>query len=340
MKSPKARAYVPVTIAFICGAALMALAFWALGRSQSEAPRGLRQSDIASSSYQFTDPLMGVAAGMENASPSYAGLYRQLSSYISSQQQRSLQIASVNFRDIYQSEGFVINPTELYDPASLTKVPLAMAYYSLAQTDPEVLSAPVLYSGAEDLDANEQVKSPVQLVAGQSYTVEQLIEHMVRYSDNNAEQLLANHLAAIGQLSTLSTLFADLGIKPSKTDPDDTSVQSYSLFLRVLYNATYLDRDYSERLLKLLSEGDFAAGISAGAPAGTVVAQKFGDARIPDSQGNIVGAELQNCGIVYYPNHPYLLCIMTKGKGVSTLEGIIAQLSRLTYEAVAQKYGS
>jgi beta-lactamase class A len=150
--------------------------------------------------------------------------------------------------------------------------------------------------------------------------------------------LLADHLAAIGQLEVLSTLFADLGVKSSPNNPDYATTQSYSLFLRVLYNATYLDRDYSEMLLQLLSQSDFSKGIEAGVPDGIRIAQKFGDARIPNAQGQQIGVELQNCGIVYYPDHPYVLCVMTKGTTISVLESTISDISQIVDQAMEQRY--
>lgn len=301
--------------------------------------KSLRESDIASSTgYTFTDPLIGLSSTNTVNSSQYAQLQNAIQDYISSQEQTDLFSASVKFSDIEASQGFTINPTEQYDPASLTKVPLAMAYYSLAQNDPSVLSQQIAYSGNPNLDTSEQIQSPTQLVPGQTYTVEEMIEHMIKYSDNNAEQLLADHLATTGQLDVLSTLFNNLGIVSDPDNPDDITVQSYSLFLRVLFNSTYLDRDYSEKLLQLLSETDFSSGIDAGVPNNIVVSEKFGDARIPNAQGQQVGAELQNCGIVYYPEHPYLLCIMTKGNSIPNLETAIAQISKMIYDGVEQRY--
>ncbi len=326
-------------IGFLLGAAGVGLVMYIVEGHQSEPNvHAVRESDFASSSaYAFTDPLITVSLGGVNPALEYAQLYQKITSYIAAQQSARLATASVSFRDINNSDGFNINPTTLYDPASLTKIPLAMAFYSLAEQDPSVLSQSVYYSGTPDLDADEQVESPVQLAPG-TYTVETLIEHMIRYSDNNAEQLLADHLSAIGQLKVLSTLFADLGVKPSPTNPDYATAQSYSLFLRVLYNATYLDRDHSEQLLQLLSEGDFSKGIEAGVPNGVIVAQKFGDARIPNAQGQQIGAELQDCGIVYYPDHPYVLCIMTKGSSILGLESAIADISQIVYQTIEQRY--
>lgn len=327
-----------LAIGFVIGGLVVGLSVYAL-IPRSPKFSALRESDIASSTgYEFTDPLITVSTGGNN-SAEYAKLQSQVQSYLNSEEQQGpLSSASVRFADIESQEGFTINPDEQYDPASLTKIPLAMAYYALAENDPSVLSQSITYSGEPDLDATEQIESPTQLTPGQTYTVEEMIEHMIKYSDNNAEQLLADHLTQIGQADVLSDLFNDLGIQNDSSNPDDTTVGSYSLFLRVLFNATYLDRNYSEQLLKLMTEGDFKQGISAGLPSTVPIAQKFGDARIPNAQGQQVGAELQDCGIVYYPEHPYILCVMTKGESVTDLEHVIAAVSQMIYQNASAKY--
>lgn len=324
---------------FLAGTLIASLCIVFFFQPQSPQLKVVRESNLASSTGDaLTDPLISVTTGGSN-SADYAQLQGQVQQYINAQEQSgSLTDTSVRFTDIEAAENFTVNPSQTYDPASLTKVPLAMAYYDLAENDPSILGQEVTYSGTPDLDATEQIESPTQLTPGQSYTVEELIEHMIKHSDNNAEQLLADHLQSIGQLGALQTLYADLGIQINPNNPDYMTVQSYSLFLRVLFNATYLDREYSEQLLSLMTETDFSSGLDAGVPNNIVVAEKFGDARIPNAQGQQVGAELQNCGIVYYPDHPYILCIMTKGENVAGLEHVIAGISQIVYQSMEQKY--
>lgn len=325
-------------VGFFAGALLAGFGVYFLFPQIPQGPKVVRESDLASSTaYQFTDPLITVSTGNSN-SPEYTQLQNEIQQYLNTSLNDSLFSASLRFSDIQGQEGFTINPDEEYDPASLTKIPLAMAFYALAENDPSVLSQTIYYSGDPNLDASEQIESPSQLTPRQTYTVEEMIEHMIKYSDNNSEQLLADHLSQIGQLSVLSSLFEELGINDDPNAPDNTTVGQYALFLRVLFNSTYLDRDYSEKLLQLMTEGDFTKGISAGVPSTIEIAQKFGDARIPNQQGVQVGAELQNCGIVYYPNHPYILCIMTKGSNVNELEQVIAAVSQMVYQNVSSKY--
>ncbi len=324
---------------FVFGACVvLAVGWFVYSRQQSEMIKVTRQSDISpSTDYSFTDPLMTVTVTGDADSKAYAGVEKNIEEYIQTEKSAGVSSVAVNFRDINKSVSFNINPTELYDPASLTKIPLMMAYYNIAEQNPTILSNRITYSGKQDLDATEQIESPVQLVPGQSYSVESLIEHMIRNSDNNAEEMLADHLARIGQLGALSSVFDDIGISTSTT-ADNTTARSYSLFLRVLYNATYLDRNYSEKALQLLSQTDFSQGIDNGIPNNITVAEKFGDARIPDAQGNVIGVELQNCGIVYYPNHPYIICVMTKGSSIGDVEQAIGRISEMLFQEMEKRY--
>jgi hypothetical protein len=47
--------------------------------------------------------------------------------------------------------------------------------------------------------------------------------------------------------------------------------------------------------------------------------------------------QLHECGIVYFPDHPYLLGIMTRGKDYDVMLTTIRGLSRLIYNEVRQQ---
>jgi beta-lactamase class A len=324
---------------FVAGALLSGgLVALGLTSQPSAAAHGLRESDLTGASqYDFIDPLIGIASSQPD-SPQYAGLQSAVSSYIVGQKRQGLTTASVVFRDIRAGQGFVINPDELYSPASLYKVPLMMAYYDVADGDPSILNTSLTYTGRSDEDATENIKSNVQLTPGRAYTVEQLIEHMIKYSDNNALTLLKNYLDSTNPSEVAKTL-GYLGV-PYGTDTDFLKVGTYSIFFRTLYNATYLTPNYSEKALALLTQTDFAQGIEAGVPNVVQVAQKFGDSNLVAPDGTLQGYELHDCGIVYYPGRPYLLCVMTKGQAVEGLEASIAGISKLVYQDVERRWGA
>lgn len=304
--------------------------------------RALRESDIptASTEYQFIDPL--IATKGINHSAKYSSMQRNIEELIAERKKTNLISATVLFRDIYEQGGFVINPDEKYTPASLLKVPVMMAYFKLAETDPSILSHRLFYTGLRNTSEVQQIKSNVQLAVGKSYTIEELIERMIRYSDNNAADLLTHYLADTERLEAYVNVFRDLGVDlKNLTDySDNLSVSEYAIFLRALYNATYLNRTYSELALEILSETDFTEGIESGVPNGVLVAEKFGEVRMTDANGNLLGKQINNCGIVYYPEHPYILCVMTKGAGESIpfLEDSIGSISRAVYKEMQHLY--
>ena len=70
----------------------------------------------------------------------------------------------------------------------------------------------------------------------------------------------------------------------------------------------------SEKALNLLSQAKYAEGLSGGIPQNIKIAQKFGEhINLTKTMIQPLSVELHNCGIVYLPNNPYILCIMTKG---------------------------
>jgi hypothetical protein len=105
-------------------------------------------------------------------------------------------------------------------------------------------------------------------------------------------------------------------------------VKDYGMFFRVLFNASYLSKDSSEKALKLLSESTFTKGLVAGIPSGVSISHKFGERVMGDTR------QLHDCGIVYLPKQPYLLCIMTRGKDFDQLAGVISEISKKVYDDV------
>lgn len=158
---------------------------------------------------------------------------------------------------------------------------------------------------------------------------------MIIYSDNNAYEIL---LANIDK-TFLSNVYNDFGIiLPDGGHPDSITARDFSLFLRVLYNASYLDKNYSEKALELLTETEFEGGLTLNLPKNITVAHKFGERFIGTDTGQEISEELHDCGIIYYPGHPYVLCVMTKGKDFNSLALVISNISKKIYTYVSSEY--
>jgi len=126
----------------------------------------------------------------------------------------------------------------------------------------------------------------------------------------------------------------DLGVEVSDGNSTDDfiTVKGYASLFRILFNASYLSRDNSEKALKMLSGVEFKKGIVAGVPPEIVVSHKYGERQLCDI------SQLHDCGIVYYPNHPYLLCIMTRGSDYNKLASVIKDISKTIYTDLNIRY--
>ena len=244
------------------------------------------------------------------------------------------QNISYYFKNLTTGTWTGVNENEHYAPASLMKVPVMIAIFRQAESDPSILKKELLYTGASDLNKEEYYKPQKYIIAGNSYTVEKLVDYMIMYSDNNATALLLS----ITSKNNLTEIFTDLGL-PVPSDAttgtlDYMSDKLYSRLFRVLYNSTYLNEEYSIKALEILSYSDFPAGIVTGIPKEISVASKFGERTIYREDTSVNYRELHDCVIVYLTKNPYLVCIMTKGNDFKKLEGVIQHISDLTYHAM------
>lgn len=152
---------------------------------------------------------------------------------------------------------------------------------------------------------------------------------MIIDSDNGAELLLLENI----DRNSLNLLYSALNIQ----SPDDVmggftiSPRTYSLFFRILYSATYLNKESSEKALEILSKATFDEALAAGLPKDVVASHKFGE-YVSSSNGQVQKIELNDCGIIYYPQNPYFLCVMTKGDNLSNLKDTIKSVSSIVYQ--------
>jgi hypothetical protein len=80
-----------------------------------------------------------------------------------------------------------------------------------------------------------------------------------------------------------------------------------------------------------MTMSQFNDKIVAGVPSGTEVAHKIGDYQEKNTQAAIYN----DCGIVYVPHRPYILCIMYKGDEAQARIHM-SSISKMIYQYVSQ----
>ncbi len=301
--SPRMRIIVAGVVSFLAGGVLV-YAF-EVHIKQNSFPIAKR---VDVNKYKYIDPLLLCNNDTNGTSGEILSLKNNLEHIIkNSQNKGDINNGSVYFRSILDGKWVGVNEEDMYSPASLLKVPILMAYFKASEKDNGLLYRKALYQ-QDPGSAPPLVDNPI-LISGNSYAVKDLIRGMIIDSDNTATKMLVGGLGE----DPLSQAYSELGLPdPYHTSsPYMMSTRTYALFFRILYNATFLSRETSEKALAMLSEVKFDKGIVAGTPSGTNIAHKYGYAILKNDAPRVI--ELSDCGIVYQPDKPYLLCVMAQG---------------------------
>jgi beta-lactamase class A len=279
--------------------------------------------------------------GSEEAFPEFAPLKQKLTNLIDKKvASGDAQDISVYLRSLNNARWFEIYGAKTYAPASLLKTFVMMAYYREADAtdNPRLLQQQIPFISSVAYGNNTENDAVggaiVHLTGGKLYTVDEIIDQMIIYSDNDAYATLLNNFdpQTVKALETISTdLDIPLPVTRNENSLDFMSADDYAMIFRVLFGSTYLSERYSEKALQLLSQAKYTTGIVAGVPANLTVAHKYGIKAVPVVSASTPN-ELHDCGIVYYPNHPYLLCIMTRGKSLPAQQTSIKDISATAYQ--------
>lgn len=306
--------------------------------------RGLVEKDATSMSSLFTEVRQSTTHGSSLTNPllecqelpepisigERVELQNNVAQILADYKRRGdLTEGAVYFRELIGGPWFGINEDKKFSPASLLKLPLAISFFWQAEENPDILAKQIQYEkGTENYDANQPYGPSHALESENIYSVMELIDLMLRESSNEAALVLVQ-LAEPGQLESV---YSDFGFEPPAQGKDyfiDT--HTFASFFRILFNATYLDRKDSEKLLTTLTQTEFHEGLVAGVPSDVVVAHKFGTR---DIAGQANSKQLHDCGIVYAKT-PYILCVMTQGNDFAHLAEFIKEVSALVYKNVA-----
>ncbi len=242
---------------------------------------------------------------------------------------------SMFVRDLNTSRFAGVNDTDSYYMASLLKTPLLIGGYKLAEVEPKILDQEIVYSGVPNLYGEQVVEVSDKMVVGQSYKIKDLLYRSVVYSDNTAAQMLFDYYPE----EYMDRILQSLGIqitKPTGEVENYVTARSYANIFRILYNASFLNKEYSNEALSILSQTKFNGGATAKLPKGTLVAHKFAERTLVYPDNTVAVKQFHECGIVYAKNgkDPYIFCVMTEGSDYKTLESVIADISLLVFDEI------
>lgn len=209
-----------------------------------------------------------------------------------------------------------------FTAASLFKIPIIMAYYHKKERldihdDPTVTIKP------EDID--HDFGTLWQKGAGAEVNMKEAVNRAIIDSDNTAIKLVSKQIDEEDFNAVYAGLDIDLMLQ---NDTVVINAKQFSSLLKALYFSSMLNKEDSQEILDLMTKTRFTDKLPAGVPQGILVAHKIGTLTKDNKM-------FMDCGVVYVPRRPYLLCMISV-TDESTARERMKYISKTVYDYVAK----
>lgn len=203
-----------------------------------------------------------------------------------------LTFTSLYFEYLNTGANISINQDVRILPASLIKVPLAMAVMKkIERGEWKLYNELILTKEDRDNEWGDVYKYPI----GTAITIQNLIEEMLLNSDNTAYRILYRNLS----MDEVRDVFIALGLDDFFDQEGKITAKEYTRLLRSLYTANYLSPEHSQFLLSVLSHTEYDDYLGQGVPADVIFSHKIGE----NNQKTVI----LDAGLVYIGERVYLI---------------------------------
>lgn len=257
-----------------------------------------------------------------NYSSNYLALKERIANVLKNSSHKGYY--GVYFEDLNTGAGIGVNEQEGFLPASLLKLPIMVAILKKIEAgelslDKQVTLAP------KDIDL--RWGSLGRRGAGYQTTIKEMLSYLIRESDNTAATALLRFITP----QECARVIITVGISPKLYQGNEVTVspKQYSNMLRSIYHAEYLNRIFSELCLSIMSDTDYNKQLPAGLPSDIKISHKYGEYHLSGEQNGY-----NDCGIIHYPDKPYMLCVMSRNNTKDEAEKNISEISKVVYEYV------
>lgn len=225
----------------------------------------------------------------------------------------------VYVEDLATGARVMINPDRHFAAASTLKVPLVMLLLEESRRGNLSLEEQLTQTPGDFEEGTGLLKSRP---AGGRYSLGQLAEYSIRYSDNVATNMIRRRISR----EALYNYLRELGGHPEfRAGLTHLSPRELALCLRELYLGERLPPEERDRLLDWLQRTVFDHRIRAGIPPDVPVAHKIGT--LPHY--------VHDAGLILAPDHPLVVVAMSQDVPEARADAAIADIARLSYAYLA-----
>lgn len=216
-----------------------------------------------------------------------------------------------------------INQDNPMTGASLLKVPVVMNLFHAEETGKIDLNKTVsIHEG----DIDKRSGTLWEKGVGYAISMREAARYAIVDSDNTAVNMLIG--ATSGKIDLFGEVIDELDVELSAENNAQTGLgaQGYSSMLKCLYLSCFNSYANSQQILSWMAESNSPPRLKAGVPNDVTIAHKYGTSG---------GVSESDCGIIYLPKRPYLVCIMV-GADVEQANAIIQTASRKVYDYISE----
>lgn len=206
--------------------------------------------------------------------------------------------------------------------ASLLKVPMVMNLYRAAELGKISLDDKAALTQSE-LDDN--YGELWRKGAGYQMTYREAAQHILKESNNTATRFVYDHIKDLLKPDEQSLARLDVD-QNAENGQAVVNARSYSSVIKGLYLGACLNKTDSQEILHYLTESDETERLTKLLPNDVQVAHKNG-------VYNANSWAQSDCGLVYAPKRPYLLCVMVELPD-DQADALISQVSKDVYDFV------
>ncbi|MDD5731493.1 MAG: class A beta-lactamase-related serine hydrolase [Patescibacteria group bacterium] len=210
-------------------------------------------------------------------------------------------------------EKYEFNSEKIFTAASLSKLFLTGAYYNAAESDPALMVNDTMLENQDKVEGNGNTYSePV----GSSYKPVDLIERMLKQSDNTAFAVMTRNLG----LGRVTDFINNYGFSQTDFINNTTSPKDVGTFLEKLYRQEIMGKDYTDEMIGFMQNTSFEDRLPFYLP-GVKIAHKIGtwDGAYSDA------------GIVYGKSGDYIIVVMTDSANYTEAVNAMRKLSEVVY---------
>jgi beta-lactamase class A len=222
-------------------------------------------------------------------------------------------VLGIALEDLRSGQKFFLREDELFPQASTIKIAVLAELYHQNQQAVQGTPGKAKLSDLYTVQASDLVPDS-DIMGGLTPSVTKITNRdlatmMVAVSDNSATNVLIDRLG----MDNVNALMDSIGLPHTRLRRKMMDLKAASegrenistpremlLLLEQIYQGKVLNKEMTEDLLRVLSTHK-ESWLSRDLPEGL---------RVADKTGSLEGVR-NNCGIIFVPNRPYLLCVMT-----------------------------